>query len=141
VPFQVQLTYTRPDGAQVIRVLTKMLPICSDRDKVECSNLKSSIVAMRAIQQSAGMAQNGNYEDARANLISTMRLLQRAMNSRRHQREYINFIVQSEKLDGFMRQAQAQEAILGDTNDKDDSAAKNIIQMKQANHNLFASYQ
>jgi len=141
VPFQIQLSYTRPDGAQVTRVITKTVPICSDRDKVEASNLKSSIVAMKAIQHSASLAQNGEFQQARANLISTMRLLQRAMVTRQHQREYINFIVQSEKLDGFMRQGQAQEAVLGHEGDKDDSAAKNIIQMKQANHSLFASYQ
>jgi len=141
VPFQVQLSFTRPDGAQVVRVLTRRMPICNDRDKVEASNLKSSIVAMKAIQHSAGLAQNGEYEIARANLITTMRLLQRAMHTRQHQREYINFIVQSEKLDGFMRQSQSQGAILGTEGDKDDSAAKNIVQMKQANHGLFASYQ
>jgi len=141
VLFQVQLSCTRPDGAQVLRITTKKMPISSNRDQVEEGNIKSSLIAMRAIQHSAGLAQNGEYETARANLISSMRLLQRAMKSRQHQREYINFIVQSEKLDGFMRQSQAQETILGAEADKDDSAAKNIVQMKQANHILFASFQ
>jgi len=141
VPFQVQLSFTRPDGAQVVRVITKIMPICNDHDKVEAANLKSSIVAMKAIQHSAVLAQNGDFETARANLITTMRLLQRAMHTRQHQREYINFIVQSEKLDGFMRQAQSQEAVLGTEGGRDDSAVKNIVQMKQANHSLFASFQ
>jgi len=97
---------------------------------------------MRAIQHSAYLAQTGDYKTARANLISSMRVLQRCMKSRKQQREYINFIIQSEKLDGFMRQNQVQESLIGAGGQqemKDDSAAKNIVQMKQASYSLFAS--
>jgi len=142
VPFQAQVMYTRQDGAQITRTITKMLPISSNRDEVEGQNLQSCIIAMRAIQHSASLAQNGDYKTARANLISAMRVLQRCMKSRKQQREYINFIVQSEKLDGFMRQSQVQENLIGTGGQnelKDDSAAKNIVQMKQAGYTLFAS--
>ena len=76
-------------------------------------------------------------------LISTQRLLQNGMTSLKSQREYIHFIVQAEKLDGFMRQAQAQANVLGSMKGvsfegKDDSAQKNIVQMKQAHFALFA---
>jgi hypothetical protein len=143
VPFQAQIMFTRPDGAQITRVITKMIPINSDRDVVEGKNLQAGIIAMRAIQHSAYLAQTGDYKTARANLISSMRVLQRCMKSRKQQREYINFIIQSEKLDGFMRQNQVQESLIGGGGGqhelKDDSAAKNIVQMKQASYSLFAS--
>jgi len=138
--FQVRLSYSRPDGAQVVRVVTKELPVTDDREKIE-EKINSAIIAMNAVQHSAGMAQRGQYKEARINLISTMRILQRGMRSRANQREYINFIVQSEKLDGFMRQVQAQEAVFGGApaGVRDDSAAKNIVQMKQACYSLFHS--
>jgi len=138
VPIQVQINYSRPDGAQIHRIITRKVEISNDRDKVE-ENSRTAILAMHAIHTSAGLAQQGDYKGARVNLISVMRLLQRGMKTRQNQKEYISFIVQSEKLDGFMRHAQAQEAVLGKAlADRDDTAAKNIVQMKQANFSLFA---
>jgi len=142
--FQARLAYSRPDGAQVLRVITRALPVTDDREKME-ENINGALVAMSTVQRSAALAQRGDYKQARINLISTMRLLQRGMRNRAHQREYINFIVQSEKLDGFMRQVQAQELILGAEGVgsgggiRDDSAAKNIVQMKQAHYGLFSA--
>jgi len=137
--FQVRLSYSRPDGAQVLRVIAKSLPITDDREKME-EKINTGLVSMAAVQRSATLAQKGDYKSARINLISTMRLLQRGMKTRQQQREYINFIIQSEKLDGFMRQVQAQEAVFGSTTAvRDDSAAKNIVQMKQAHYGLFCA--
>ncbi len=63
---------------------------------------------------------------------------------------YINFIKQAERLDGFMREATAQAKLLGSlpagaappaaagrVAERDDSAAKNIVQMKYAPRRLF----
>jgi len=140
--FQIRLSFSRPDGAQILRVLTRSIPITDDREKME-ESINSGILSMWAVQRSATLAQKGEYKTARINLISTMRLLQRGMKSRQQQREYINFIIQSEKLDGFMRQVQAQEAVFGSgagAGLRDDSAAKNIVQMKQAHYGLFAAF-
>jgi len=139
--FQVRLLFSHPDGAQILRVITRSIPVTDDREKME-ENINTAVVAMWSVQRSATLAQKGEYKTARINLISTMRLLQRGMKSRQQQREYINFIIQSEKLDGFMRQLQAQEAVFGSsvgTGMRDDSAAKNIVQMKQAHYGLFAA--
>jgi len=137
--FQARLSYSRPDGAQVLRIISKNLTVTGDRELME-NSINSALVAMAAVQRSAELAQKGEYKSARINLISTQRLLQRGMHSRASQREYINFIVQAEKLDGFMRQAQAQEAVLGENKAmRDDSAAKNIVQMKQACYSLFSA--
>jgi hypothetical protein len=135
--FQAQLTYSRPDGAKVRRVITKKLEFTNDREKME-EHLNSAIVALQAVHHSAGLAQRGEYKEARINLISKMRLLQQGMKSKKNQKEYINFIIQGEKLDGFIRQVTAQAALLGKTvTGTDDSAAKNIVQMKQASISMF----
>lgn len=136
VTFQAQITYSRPDGATVTRVVSKKLPISRDRNVVEAS-MDSSVVSLNAIQASAGLAHVGSCTDARVNLISVMRLLQRSMTSKKNQQNYVKYIVQAEKLDGWMRQAQVQKEIIGVDSKKDDSAAKNIVQMKSAPMNLF----
>eukprot|EP01120_Amphizonella_sp_Union-15-10_P010325 TRINITY_DN4115_c0_g1_i1.p1 TRINITY_DN4115_c0_g1~~TRINITY_DN4115_c0_g1_i1.p1 ORF type:complete len:689 (+),score=169.17 TRINITY_DN4115_c0_g1_i1:2-2068(+) len=136
IPYQAQISYTRPDGAKILRVLTKMMPLTSDRSLIE-KDLQSSIIALHAVHTSAELAQFGEYQKARVNLISNQRLLQRGMRTKEQQREYINYIIQAEKLDGFMRESKNQEEVLGSNVEKDDSAAKNIIQMKSAPHHLF----
>ena len=121
-------------------MITKSYPVSGDRDSIE-RDLNAALIAMRAVQSAATLAQCGDFISARTTLISTQRLLQNGMTSLRAQREYINFIVQAEKLDGFMRQAQAQQSVLqgvkGVNEGKDDSAQKNIVQMKQAHFALF----
>jgi hypothetical protein len=141
IPIQTQLAYSRPDGARVIRLITKSYAVTGDRDQIE-RDLNAAIVSMRAVQHAATLAQTGDFLAARTTLISTQRLIQNGMTSSKTQREYINFIIQAEKLDGFMRQAQAQADVLGSVKGmnqgKDDSSQKNIVQMKQAHFSLFA---
>ena len=140
VTIQAQIIYSRLDGGRYLRVITKTQRVTSKREESEVS-MDASIVALKAVQESAKIAQLGDYQKARINLISHQRMLQRGMKRRDQQRAYINFIKQGEKLDGFMREAQAQEAIFGkseDTSNRDDSAAKNIVQMKGAPLSVFA---
>jgi len=141
VYFQAQLSFSKLNGSQIKRSITYKMKITNDRDVSE-KNLRTFVLAMKAVHESAEMAQFGEYQNARVNLISYQRLLQRGMKSKKDQREYINFIVQAEKLDAFMRTFQAQEKLL-DTNPDlqiDDFAAKYIIQMKRSSHVLFESY-
>lgn len=136
ITFQCQLNLTRPDGAKVLRVVTKTRPVTHKREESEIA-LRASVIGLHAVHRSAEMAQFKEYQNARINLISVQRLLQRGMKTKQQQREYINFIKQGEKLDGFMREAKAQEQVLGVVSERDDSAAKNIIQMKSAPHSVF----
>jgi len=134
---QAQLSYTRPNGAKITRIFTKKLETTHNSDQME-ANLDSGVVGLHAVQASAELAHCGEYNEARAKLISVMRLLQRGMKTKKNQREYVNYVVQAEKLDGFMRQAMVQAELLGQQiGGKDDSAAKNIVQMKQASLQLF----
>jgi len=142
--FQVQVRYTRLDGSRCLRILTKSQHITSDRDTTEKA-LVSSIIGMHALHESASLAQLGEYQHARVNLISNQRLLQRGMITRSDQKEYINFIKQAERLDGFMREAQQMDSILK-TEDallrkqtRDDAAARNIVKMKKVTRSAFVS--
>jgi hypothetical protein len=127
---QSYIRYTRADGATCERVSTTKVPISSDRDVCE-RRLNSSVVAMATIQHAANIAQEGAYLEARCNLIATVRMLQRAMKSREQQQSYIAFIKEGERLDGFMRIAQERSKLLGvQQAARDDTAARNIMQMK-----------
>ena len=94
-------------------------------------NFNPYLLAVEAIHRAAALAQQKLYDEARVLLVSTQRLLQRNMQVDGCQQNYLYFIVQAEKLDGFMREAKMQEEILAKTaGDPDDDASKSIFQMK-----------
>uniref|UniRef100_A0A6B2L0P9 VWFA domain-containing protein n=1 Tax=Arcella intermedia TaxID=1963864 RepID=A0A6B2L0P9_9EUKA len=139
--FQAQITFTLPDGSKHLRIYTKEQPITENRDISE-QNLHSNIVGIHSLHESATLAQLGDYQQARINLISVQRLLQRGMKSKNDQKEYINFIKQAERLDGFMREAQHLDTVLKQTNQtrkqtRDDAAARNIVKMKKLTKSVF----
>ena len=113
MPVQVHIRYKdAKTGEEHLRVLTTAQPITSDRALAEeCIN--SDVPALAAIQSAALLAQRGLYKEARIAMISTTRLLQRAMCTSEHQRSYMNLIVNGEQLDQFMRQKAAQEELMG----------------------------
>eukprot|EP01122_Echinamoeba_exundans_P011313 TRINITY_DN4451_c1_g2_i1.p1 TRINITY_DN4451_c1_g2~~TRINITY_DN4451_c1_g2_i1.p1 ORF type:complete len:493 (-),score=143.61 TRINITY_DN4451_c1_g2_i1:1091-2569(-) len=166
LPFQTQIKYRRHrDGAIVLRVLSSVRSKTSDRD-MAIKNSNMTLLAMRGLQSSATMASGGDYNGARINLISTQRLLQKALHDVEQQRIYINFIRQAERLDEFMREMQWKEQLVTDAPvapaassssssagdsvqdrvnqeirqrklERDDAAAKNIQQLKTLNRNVL----
>jgi len=139
-PFQVQLQYTKPDGGVFIKTLSSLMSVSGDRNAAE-KDINTTIISLQTIHESARLAKDGKYNDARINLVSTLRMLQRTMKTAIHQKDYLNFVVQAEKLDQFMRENQALEAVLGAKDDKskgrDDDAAKNLYQMKSVSVKSF----
>jgi len=140
VPIQVQLQYSNLEGDQLLHVLTVSRPVTCSRAEAEddVESLNTTVVALQAIHESARIAQLGKYNDARINLVSVQRLLQRTMKEVKQQRDYLSYIVQAEKLDQFMREAKAQEQ-LGVKKDakRDDEAAKAMYQMKSVSVSTF----
>jgi hypothetical protein len=134
--FQVQLEYVNPKGERVLRILTSSVRTTTDRGVAEKST-NSLPVSLRSIHLAASLAQEKHYDEARWTLISTMRLLQRAMETAAHQKDYLNFIVQGENLDQFMREAQHQEKTMGRILERDDESAKAIYQMKSVSASVF----
>lgn len=133
VPIQVQMSYSMPNGQEVLQVLSKDIPVSMCRSDAE-ENINSVCVGLGAIHSAARQAQRGEYRAARLTLISTSRLLQRAMHTPSHQDGYICFITQAEKLDGFMREREAQDAVFGTVGGsqrgRDDGASRSMYQMK-----------
>jgi len=133
VPIQMQLRYTRPSGERVLQVLTQLQPISTSRDDAE-AGVNGVCIALNGIHAAARLAQQGDYRTARVQLISTCRLMQRAMKTLAHQEAYLSFIVQAEKLDGFMREQESQEMIFGADRSakrgRDDDASRSMYQMK-----------
>jgi hypothetical protein len=76
-------------------VVTGLRQVTHKRESAE-AGLNSATIGLAAVHRSAALAQKGDYLEARVNLISNMRLLQRGMLTSKNQREYINFIKQSE---------------------------------------------
>lgn len=142
LPFQVVLEWTDPKTAtKSIRALSARRDFAWDRGRCE-AYIDSATVAVRAIHASAAMAQQGKYTDARINLVSTLRLLQRTLTLEQHSRDYMSFVVQAEKLDGFMREAIAAEQVrqttTGDrSKTRDDDASKAMYQMKAVSLKAF----
>jgi hypothetical protein len=76
VPFQVQIVYTRPDGAQMLRVATATIELTQDRAQAEkAANL--GVVGAAALQHAAKLAKAGDYEAAQLETRSAQRFLQR----------------------------------------------------------------
>merc|ERR1711865_1161590 len=142
VPIQLQLRYTRPDGEDVLQVLTVQPSVCSKREEVE-AGVNGTCIGLSGIHCAARLAQQGEYRAARVELISTCRLLQRAMRTLTHQESYLSFIVQAEKLDGFMRERESQDKIFGTDSGhqrgRDDDASRSMYQMKSLSVNELNS--
>eukprot|EP00928_Gymnodinium_smaydae_P039803 TRINITY_DN27113_c0_g3_i1.p1 TRINITY_DN27113_c0_g3~~TRINITY_DN27113_c0_g3_i1.p1 ORF type:complete len:1272 (+),score=228.98 TRINITY_DN27113_c0_g3_i1:66-3881(+) len=133
VPVQLQLRYTKPNGDQMLHILTARHPVTCSRDEAE-DEVDGTAVAVHGVRAAARLAQQGDYRVARVQLISTCRLLQRAMRSVEHQEAYLSFVVQAEKLDGFMRERECQDAVFGAQGGaqrgRDDDASRSMYQMK-----------
>lgn len=133
VPIQLQMRYSLPNGQEVLQVLTREMSVSTSRSDSE-ANINSVCVGLGAIHSAARLAQRGDYRAARLTLISTSRLLQRTMHTPVHQDGYICFITQAEKLDGFMREREAQDAVFGaaggSQRGRDDDASRSMYQMK-----------
>lgn len=125
-----------------MQVLTIRQAISSNREEVE-SDINGTCVALSGIHSAAFLAQEGEYRAARVKLISTCRLLQRAMHNLAHQEAYLSFIVQAEKLDGFMRECESQEKVFGVNSSRksgrDDDASRSMYQMKTLSVDEFTS--
>jgi len=136
IPFQVQVSYSLLNGEKRLRVINSKQLLTVDRSEAE-GNIRSDVVALNAIHNAARLAQLGDYNKARVELVSVQRLLQRGMESTEHQRNYISYIVQAENLDQFMREAQRQLEVFGASSKRDDDASKSMFQMKSLSLTIF----
>jgi len=141
IPIQLQVEFTRSGTKEkILKVVTFLKPITFNRLESE-EKINSTAVALTAIQTAAAMAQKGEYNAARIELVSVVRLLQRSMTTIQHQNDYMNYIVQAEKLDQFMRETQQQKLVMGSravNAQRDDAASQAMYKMKTVPVKAFA---
>jgi hypothetical protein len=76
IPFQVQLLYTRPDGAVRLRVATAKISVTDNRQEAE-QKADAKVIASHAAQHAAKLAKAGDYEGAQMATRAVQRMLQR----------------------------------------------------------------
>jgi hypothetical protein len=82
LPFQVQITYTKKaTGAKMIRVMTQAQPITTDRDVAE-QNANVQVLGLHSVQESARLAQQGNYTKARMRQMAYQKLGSAALSKK-----------------------------------------------------------
>jgi len=140
IPFQVQVTCTRQDGSQIMRVITQKMPTTTDRIKAE-NTADISILALNAVHQSAHLAQNGKYAQAKDYLHSVQQLLQGIVTQSidlPHYNifceEYANFVSKTEDLDTTLA-----NLINNPSSSSSDGTAKLLHQMKNTPRTIFLS--
>lgn len=74
LPFQVQISYTKKaTGAKMIRVMSRAQPLTQDRDVAE-QNANVQVLGLHSVQESARLAQQGNYTKARMRQMAYQKL-------------------------------------------------------------------
>eukprot|EP00761_Pharyngomonas_kirbyi_P008423 gb/GECH01008434.1/.p1 GENE.gb/GECH01008434.1/~~gb/GECH01008434.1/.p1 ORF type:complete len:1012 (+),score=312.14 gb/GECH01008434.1/:1-3036(+) len=100
--FQAELKFTRPSGAQCLRVITQSLPTTRDRTVAE-RNANVALLGMNAVQSSAEYAREGLNKHAQDRLLSVQRMLDRVCETDVQHEEYSNFIEYSSVLEDELR--------------------------------------
>jgi len=131
LPFQVQINYTKLDGSKCIRVMTQTRKITNER-KVAEEKINVHVVGLHAVQQSAKLAQEGNYTKARMKQITAQKMIKRAVESSsvpaeqkaKQKREMMLFEEEAKKIDDALVETQKDEREVGynyDSASDDDS--------------------
>jgi len=107
LPFQVQIHYTRLDGAKCIRVMSKKQEVTEVREVAE-ENLNVGVIGLHSMQQTAKNIEEGDYTKARLKTITHQKLVKRALKSKKNKTkedddEYVSWMVEAEKMDTMIR--------------------------------------
>ena len=73
-PFQAQIKYTTLDGMKCIRLITKPQKITFEKEEAK-KEMDHNIISINAIQQSAKIAQRGDFRSAQANMYNWRNML------------------------------------------------------------------
>jgi len=76
IPFQVQLMYTKPNGAQCLRVAGATIAVTDDRGQAE-KNANLEVIGTHAAQKAAQFAKGGDYDRAQMETRSAQRFMMR----------------------------------------------------------------
>jgi len=130
--FQAQITYTKPDGSQCVRTITKALDFTTDRS-VCIPSANVAVICMGAVRRAAKLAQMEKYKEGRDHLLAVQTMLQKGATNDTQMEEISNFVYYSADLE--------RELLKGEKNKgatkKDDAAAKVFFKMREYPMNDF----
>jgi hypothetical protein len=141
VPFQVQILYTKLNGAVYKRVLTSFRPVTKDRNQAE-QDVDIRAVSASLAQFSAQLAQNGDYEAALANATLVKDMVARAKKTDENALLFQIFMKEYQEISAELGVAIDRERLegLGSTLEdrksaRTDFAAKKLYNYKAAEKN------
>jgi len=130
LPFQLQINYTKLNGAKCIRVITREQKVTWDRQKAE-TDVNLNVLGQYAMQQTANIAFGGHYNDARLNNYAQLNMLQRVAKTSSQQEAYGAWAAKGVGFEGTMVQQQQQEINEGLDLENDDFGEKGAVLQPQ----------
>jgi hypothetical protein len=132
VPFQVQVRYTQTDGKTLLKVISAMRRVTTDRTEAE-KQANIAALGLGAVQRAAALAEAGKHKEAMEHLVTIRRLMQRAAITPTQQEELASFEAESENLEKVLRDALVPGARVAD----DDGVQQVLYKMKHQNQAVF----
>jgi len=120
LPFQLQINYTKLNGAKCVRVISKEQPVTWSRAKAE-AEANVDVLGLNCVQTTARMAQGGAYTAARFNNYAYQDLLSRTAQTVEQQASAGTWAQKGAVLETELLQEQMQERNEGLNNMDDDS--------------------
>eukprot|EP00499_Haloplacidia_sp_CaronLabIsolate_P015706 CAMPEP_0196768958 /NCGR_PEP_ID=MMETSP1104-20130614/233_1 /TAXON_ID=33652 /ORGANISM="Cafeteria sp., Strain Caron Lab Isolate" /LENGTH=932 /DNA_ID=CAMNT_0042139039 /DNA_START=47 /DNA_END=2845 /DNA_ORIENTATION=+ len=109
LPFQVQIEFTKLDGSRLLRVITLMRPVTHDRAQA-AREADMALLGSHAAQQSAMLAQRGDYETSLANTRMWTNFMAKNSLTPAQRASHASYVEDVSALDSALQSAMASEA-------------------------------
>jgi len=133
VNFQLQIGYTRMDGAQCMRVISVEKQVTEDRNAAEKA-VDVAVAGLYAFYKASQLALKGDVNSARNTLLGMTSMLQRGATTQTQKEELSAFTQETSDVDRILRNAIRDISIL-----TEDSTAKLLHRAKTAPLSQFLS--
>ncbi|KAL5473515.1 hypothetical protein EMCRGX_G028006 [Ephydatia muelleri] len=139
LPFQVQIEYTRLDGAKCMRVLTDVKPVTFDRAVAE-KGIDLAILGKHIASTTARLAMEGEFTQARVSAIVGQRLIEKNSHANPKARSQYNALMTDIiPLENALRDRQEEErreyggnlSDCGNNTASDDESERIIVPVKK----------
>ncbi|MES1911429.1 MAG: hypothetical protein MHM6MM_003857 [Cercozoa sp. M6MM] len=108
IPFQIQVRFTRTDGARVMRVIAAQQEVTHNAEEAQ-NDCDISLLVDHVAQRSAALAQEGDYEQSRLVNLANANFLRRLAQTEEHKHKVSQHITRSVAWDTSLRQEQQRE--------------------------------
>lgn len=133
IPFQVHLIYTKPNGAQCLRVASAQITVTNDRSKAE-KNANLNVIGTHVAQKAALLAKGGEYEQAQMETRAAQRFMLRNGVKKEALSEWSN---QLQEVDDVLRSERKKEAPSGKRNYRNDSSVAAFSKQKKLKSKFY----